>query len=48
MVSDYTKRECLAVLLCFLAAMGVGGWTAKIMYATELGSDQIIKRFGRN
>ena len=48
MVSDYTKRECLAVLLCFLAAMSAGGWTAKIMYATELGSDQVIKRFGRN
>ena len=48
MVSDYTKRECLAVLLCFLAATGAGGWTAKIMYATEFGSDQVIKRFGRN
>ena len=48
MVFDLSKRECLAVLLCFLAAVGAGGWTAKLMYAADLGSDQMIKPFGRN
>ena len=48
MFSDFKKRECLAVLLCFLTAVGVGGWTAKLMYAADLGSDQMICHFGRN
>ena len=46
MLSDFNKRECLAVLLCFLTAVGIGGTTAKFMYAAELGSDQMIKHFG--
>ena len=37
MFSDFKKRECLVVLLCFLAAVGAGGWTAKLMYAADLG-----------
>ena len=46
MLSDFSKRECLAVFLSFLAAVGAGGWTAKLMYAAELGSDQMIRHFG--
>ena len=48
MAFDLSKRECLAVLLCFFAAVGAGGWTAKIMYAADLGSDQMIRHFGKN
>jgi len=46
MLSDFKKREYLAVLLCFLTAVGAGGWTAKLMYAADLGSNQMIKHFG--
>ena len=48
MVAGFSKRECLAVLLCFLSAMGAGAWTAKVLYAADLGSEQMIKHFGRN
>ena len=45
---DLSKRECLVVLLSFLFSMGFGGLVAKVVYATDLGSEQIIRYFGRN
>lgn len=48
MLRGFCQWERLAVLLSFCLAMGIGGWTAKVVYATDLGSEQIIRHFGRN
>ncbi len=43
---EFSKRECVAVLLCFFTAIGDGGLTAKVLYAADVTSDQLIRRYG--
>lgn len=46
MLGEFSKRECVAVLLCFFTAIGVGGLTAKVLYAADVTSNQLIRRYG--
>ena len=46
MLVEFSKQECVAVLLCFFTAVVVRGLTAKVLYAAYETSDQLIRRYG--